>query len=173
MNRLNSSVWPCYAPAGLSPRIFRNLSMIRHVLAPTDLSNESRSAVKYAMHLAQRFQAKLTLLHVYEPTAVAGADSNGSDDEHSSQKWNRAKLSLLSLHDIVRAQYTNTEACLRCGEPGEEVILAARSLPVDLIIASKHDYAWLRHSGDQGDSKRALRDAPCPVLIVQEGRAIQ
>ena len=84
-----------------------------------------------------------------------------------------AKLSLLSLHDIVRAQYTNTEACLRCGEPGEEVILAARSLPVDLIIASKHDYAWLRHSGDQGDSKRALRDAPCPVLIVQEGRAIQ
>ena len=172
MNRFNSNLWPCYASAALSQRIFRNCPMIRHILAPTDLSNESRGVIKYAMHLAQWFQAKLTLLHVYEPPAVAGADSNKPDDGHSSQKWNRAKLSLLSLHDIVRAQYTNTEACLRCGEPGEEVILAARNLPVDLIVASKHDYAWLRRSGDQGDSKRAFRDVACPVLIVQE-RAIQ
>ena len=86
MNRFNSNLWPCYASAALSQRIFRNCPMIRHILAPTDLSSESRGAIKYAMHLAQRFQAKLTLLHVYEPPAVGGADSNGPDDEHSGQK---------------------------------------------------------------------------------------
>ena len=39
---------------------------VSHILAPTDLSRESRKAVNYAMRLAQRFCAKLTLLHLFE-----------------------------------------------------------------------------------------------------------
>ena len=169
MNRICPSRWPSYAPARLGSRIFRNPSTIRHTLLRLTSAMSLESAIKYAVHLAQRFQAKLTLLHICELPAVAGTGSNRPDDENSKQKWDRAKLSLLSLYDIVRAQYTNVEPCLRRGEPGEEVILAARSLLVDLIIVSRHDYAWLRHSADQGESKRAFRDVPCPVLIVQEG----
>ena len=48
MNRICSSLRPSSAPSCLSPRIFRNRSTIRHILAPTDLSNESRSKIKYA-----------------------------------------------------------------------------------------------------------------------------
>jgi hypothetical protein len=44
---------------------------VKRILAPTDFSPKSEKAVNYAIQLAQRLGAKLTLLHVVpEPPAV-------------------------------------------------------------------------------------------------------
>ena len=55
---------------------------VKRILAPTDLSDESREAVKYAIHLAEVFGAQLTLLHFYDerwghasPTGGGGYES--------------------------------------------------------------------------------------------------
>ena len=148
--------------------ILPNVSTVRHVLAPTDLSGESRKMIKYTMHLARRVQAKLTLLHVCQLPKAAGSGANSSDEKLLEQERNQAKLKLLSLHDIVRAQYANTEPCLRFGAPPREVILAARSLAVDLIIVSRHDCAWLDENPDKSDGGSVFHDMPCPVLILRE-----
>lgn len=150
--------------------ILPNVSTVRHVLAPTDLSGESRKTIKYAMHLARLFQAKLTLLHVCRLPKASGSGANSPDEKLLEQERNQAKLRLLSLHDIIRAQYANTEPCLRFGEPSREVIVTARSLAVDLIIVSQHDYAWLDYFPDKGDGKSVLHHMPCPVLIVHGHR---
>lgn len=144
-----------------------NLSTVRHVLAPTDLSDESRKTIKYAMHLARRFQAKLTLLHVCQLPKASGSGANSPDEKILEEERNRAKLSLLSLHDIIRAQHWNTEPCLRFGQPPEEVISTARSLAVDLIIVSQHDNAWLGRFLDKNDGKSLFYNISCPVLIVR------
>jgi universal stress protein A len=148
--------------------ILPNVSTVRHVLAPTDLSDESRKTIKYAMHLARRFQAKLTLLHVCQLPMTAGSGANSPDEKLLEQERNQVKLRLLSLHDIVRAQYANTEPCLRFGEPSREVTLTARSLAVDLIIVSQHDYAWLEDFRAKSDGKSVFNDMPCPMLTVRE-----
>jgi nucleotide-binding universal stress UspA family protein len=122
------------------------------------------------MHLARRFQAKLTLLHVCQLPKAARSGANSPDEKPLEQKRDQAKLRLLSLHDIIRAQYVNTEPCLRFGEPSREVIVTARSLAVDLIIVSQHDYAWLDDFPDKRDGKSVLHDMPCPVLIIHEHR---
>lgn len=67
------------------------------------------------MGLAQQFQAKLTLLHVCALTAVGAGKSEPPASEELQKRSVQAKLSLLALHDVVRAQYSNTEACLRIG----------------------------------------------------------
>ena len=38
----------------------------RHILAPTDFSEYSKKAVAFALELAMKFGAKLTILHVIE-----------------------------------------------------------------------------------------------------------
>jgi hypothetical protein len=55
---------------------------IRRILAPTDFSDDSRKAVKYAIHLAELVGAQLTLLHFYDerwrhvnPTGARGNES--------------------------------------------------------------------------------------------------
>jgi K+-sensing histidine kinase KdpD len=47
-------------------------ALIAHILAPTDLSDESRKTLDYAVRLAEHFHARLTLVHVWTtPSAVS------------------------------------------------------------------------------------------------------
>lgn len=107
------------------------------------------------------------MLHVCEMPDADTDDPNAPPSEEFQQHTARAKLSLLSLHDVVRAQYPNTGLCLRCGEPSEQIFATARSLGVDLIVFSTHDFAWLKHFVD-GGAQKILCAAPCQVLIVGE-----
>ena len=59
---------------------------VNRILAPTDFSPKSEKAVNYAIQLAQRLGAKLTLLHVVpEPSAVDYSTEGISIQE--IQRW--------------------------------------------------------------------------------------
>ena len=47
----------------------------QHFLVPTDFSADADYALAYAMTLARKLQAKLTLLHVIEPLVVGSVES--------------------------------------------------------------------------------------------------
>ena len=141
---------------------------VSHILAPTDLSRESRKAVNYAMRLAQRFCAKLTLLHLFEMPGTFECAFGVPEPGHLQKNKDRAELSLLALYDVIRAQHRNTEPLFRCGEPRADIPAVARILRVDLIVISTHDSRWLRHIVEGSDAEKIIREAPCPVLIVRE-----
>lgn len=141
---------------------------VGHILAPTDLSRESRKAVNYAMRLAQRFYAKLTLLHLYEMPGTFECAFGVPEPEHLQQNKYRAELRLLALYDVIRAQHQNTEPLFRCGEPRADIPAIAKILGVDLIVMSTHDSGWLRHVVEGSDAEKIIHQAPCPVLIVRE-----
>jgi universal stress protein A len=140
---------------------------IGHILAPTDLSRESRKAVSYALGLARRFQAKLTLLHFYETPGAFECAFGVPEPEHLQRDKDRAKLRLLALYDVIRAQHRNTEPLFHCGEPRSGIPDIAKKHGVDLIVISTHEYQWLRHIVQGSDAERIVHKAPCPVLIVR------
>jgi nucleotide-binding universal stress UspA family protein len=43
----------------------RHIVTLKRILAPTDLTMDSRKAVDYAIAIAEHFSAQVTLLHVY------------------------------------------------------------------------------------------------------------
>ena len=141
---------------------------VNHILAPTDLSRESRKAVNSAMWLAQRFHAKLTLLHLYEMPGTFECAFGVPEPEILQQNKDRAELSLLALYDVIRAQHPNTEPLFRCGEPRTEISAIAKALGVDLIVISTHVDRWLRRVLEGSDAEKIIHNAPCPVLIVRE-----
>jgi nucleotide-binding universal stress UspA family protein len=49
----------------------RHPIVLKRILAPTDLTPDGKKAVEYAVALAEHFDARLTLLHVYR---AAGAN---------------------------------------------------------------------------------------------------
>ncbi|MBV8227882.1 MAG: universal stress protein [Verrucomicrobia bacterium] len=141
---------------------------ISHILAPTDLSKESRKAVNYALWLARRFHAKLTLLHFYETPGTFDCAFGVPDPDHLQQDKDRAELRLLAMYDVVRGQHGNTEPLFRCGEPRSGIPAVAKTLGVDLIVISTRNYQWLRHIVEGSDAERIIHKAHCPVLIVHE-----
>jgi len=47
---------------------------VHHVLVPLDFSTYAEQALDYAIALAQKLQARVTLLHVIQPPAVVNVE---------------------------------------------------------------------------------------------------
>jgi nucleotide-binding universal stress UspA family protein len=141
--------------------------LITHILAPTDLSDESRGTLDYAARLAEHFHAKLTLVHVWmTPRSHAGV-LGALDPEAIQRSKDRAEFTLRGLQDRVRERHLDTESYFLSGDPGTQILATAKSAQVDLIVISTHDYDWLTRTVDRSDAERILRDATCPVWIVR------
>ena len=146
--------------------------LVEHILAPTDLSDESRKTLGYAVRLAEHFHAKLTLVHVRTTprshTGVLGA----LDPEAIQRSKDRAEFILRGLQDIIRERHFNTESYFLVGDPCTQILAVGESSQVDLIVISTHDYDWLTRMVEGSDAEQILRYAACPVWIVREKKFI-
>ena len=140
---------------------------VSHILAPTDFSRESRKAVNHAMRIAQRYYAKLTLLHLFEMPGTLKSTFGVPEPEHLQKDRDRAELTLLGLYDVIRAQHGNTEPLFRCGEPRSGIPALARFLGVDLIVITTRDIKWLRRLVEGRDAEKIIHETHCPVLVVR------
>jgi nucleotide-binding universal stress UspA family protein len=142
--------------------------LITHILAPTDLSDESRKTLDYAVRLAERFHAKLTLVHVWAPPDSHRGVLGALDPVAIQRNQERAEFILRGLQDIVRERHCDTESYFLTGEPCSRIVTVAKNGEVDLIVISTHDYDWLTRVVEGSHAEKILRDATCPVWIVRE-----
>jgi nucleotide-binding universal stress UspA family protein len=145
---------PCYA------------AKVKHILAPTDLTPEAHKGIDYAVGIAQRTGAVVTLLHVHDEDTtyryVLGGDDFGDEDVYRE----KAEMALRQLCVDYREKYSAITTCYRVGVPWDEVASAAREFDSDLIVVSTHNHRWIGHLLNGSDAERMFRRAPCPVLVV-------
>lgn len=140
---------------------------LKHILVPTDFSETSGKALKYAQRFAEQFGAKVTLLHVIQPL-IYPADFGypptvlDTADETIRQRV-QERLNLLASTAGVPV-----EVHVREGQPYNEIAAAAREFEVDLIIIPTHGRTGLKHVLLGSTAERVVRHAPCPVLTVRE-----
>jgi nucleotide-binding universal stress UspA family protein len=161
---------------------------LNRVLVPTNLGGPSRTAIHYGVAFARQFGAKLFLLHVLDAKALDAAletervlevlspDAQSLAAEPSSldvaRNAARHDLSQLLEKDDERA--TGAEYLLRpSGVLGaaEAISACARELEVELIIMGKHHLGFVEHLFAGSVAEKVLRQAPCPVLVVQHAES--
>ena len=141
----------------------------RKIVATTDLSSESLSTVRYAIHLAKAQGASLTVLHVpplpvtlypdtlvpIDLTAVAGEIEEAARKQ--LDRWVKRYAGQLPIQAVVRR-----------GIAVQDTICAvARETGASLIVMSTHGREGIGHLVLGSVTERVLRDAPCPVLVVR------
>jgi nucleotide-binding universal stress UspA family protein len=143
---------------------------VRRVLVPTDFSDNSAPAVRYAAEIAEKFGAELVLLHVVQdlalvlpdavmPTAVA---TPNLDDMIAAAKTGIAnQVAALGLAKF------NPKGEVRVGSPATEIVAAAADLHADLLCISTHGRTGLAHFLLGSVAERIVRHASCPVLVVR------
>jgi nucleotide-binding universal stress UspA family protein len=146
----------------------RLVAGVRRILAPTDLTTESRNVVNYAAILAKSCDAHLTVLHVYrEPYNVAylrGSPAYAFIERHRQD----SKYALESFGEEVRERYADCSTEFRTGIPREEIIQAPKDLQIDMLVISTHGHKWFRRFAYGSNPEELVRRAPCPVLLVHE-----
>jgi universal stress protein A len=141
----------------------------QHYLVPLDFSPYSDQALSYAMALATRLQARLTLLHViHEPMGVGDMPSALpypalylQEIEAEVQRGIEARLQ--QVHDAG----LQGDTVIVHGVPFQRIIDTARDQHIDLIIMGTHGRTGLHHVLVGSVAEKVVRLAPCPVLVTR------
>lgn len=137
----------------------------QHILVAVDLTEECDPVMKRAQALAGSTQAKLSVVHIVEPMAMAfGGDVPMDLSMLQQQQFEQAK-ERLDAFALKYPQLSAESRHLAYGQPRQEIHRLAAEQRCDLIIVGshgRHGLALLLGS----TANDVLHGAPCDVLAV-------
>ncbi|MDE1167637.1 MAG: universal stress protein [Pseudomonas sp.] len=137
-----------------------------HILVAVDLTEECDPVIHRARELSVSNEAKLSLIHIVEPIAMAfGGDVPMDLSQLQQQQLDQAKERLERL--IAKYPELSKDNChLTYGQPKQEIHGLAKDQGCDLVVVgshARHGLALLLGS----TSNDVLHGAPCDVLAVR------
>ena len=142
----------------------------QHFLITTDFSTYADEALDYAIALASKLQARLTLLHVIHsvPLWVEGDMGRALPDVYLRQLEAQVQQGLEQRQQRIQAAGVQGNILMVHGVPFQRIIDLARDQQVDLIIMGTHGRTGLQHLLLGSVAEKVVRLAPCSVLIVRQ-----
>lgn len=142
---------------------------IERILFPTDFSEGSNDALKYAVSLSREYGAKLYLMHViHDISATAGwhVPHMQLDQIYKEMEENASKEMERYRREGLR-EIKDIKMILVRGLPAEEIIKVASEEKIDLIIIGTYGRRGIERIIFGSTAEKVVRSAPCPVLSVK------
>lgn len=138
--------------------------LLRTILHPTDLSEDSAAAFGTACALARSTGAKLVILGCYPP-AINGAEAvdRTRPDGIADDLWD-ALRDLNADDPRIEVEYWVEE-----GDPRVVILDIAKRVQADLIVMGTHGRSGLRRALLGSVAEAVSRKATCPVATIRAG----
>lgn len=143
---------------------------LKKILFPTDFSESSLDALRYAIVFSKEFQAKLYILHVINEKIFSEGLSLPrvvSVEEMEKEMTEEADKQLRLLIREENGEGIVRETATRRGTPFLEIIRFSKENDIDLIIIGTHGRSGFEHILFGSTAEKVVRKAPCPVLSVR------
>ena len=141
----------------------------QHFLVPIDFSEYANQALDYALTLAGKLGARVTLLYVIQPLQLGGVDMGVTLHATYFQDLEaEIRRDMASLLERVTAAGLEGDFVIVHGVPFHEIIEAAKTQQVDLIVMGTHGRTGLQHLFLGSVAEKVVRLAPCPVLVARQ-----
>ena len=143
---------------------------LKRILLPTDFSEHSVYAQKYACAFAEQFDAELHLLHVFHDLAGIIFDPFfGTPIGECIQQDFRetAEVRLRAMLDPKWAEERHVVCATAQGTPFLEIIRYAKRNDIDLIVVTTHGRTGLSRLLFGSTAEKLVRKTPCPVMVVR------
>jgi nucleotide-binding universal stress UspA family protein len=138
-------------------------------LVPLDFSESANLALDYAITLAGKLGARLTLLHVIQSLPLGGVDMGVTVPLAYLQDLEaEIRRSLASCLERVTAAGLEGDMVMVHGVPFHEIIEMAKTQQIDLIVMGTHSRTGLQHMLLGSVAEKVVRLAPCPVLVARQ-----
>lgn len=147
-------------------------NQIRRILVPVDFSEHSRIALRFATSLARQLDAKLVLLHVWEPPQYVSPDIM-----LSVPGW-----SAMSLEDFSHAEalsavdvflegsdigYPRPEVRIETGDPAASIVRVANGGDYDMVVMGTQGRAGISRFLLGSVAMKVSGRATIPVLTLR------
>ena len=149
---------PSKTPSVLG-RVKTSYPRIQHVLVPLDFSGKSRQALRYAVPIAQKFTAKIHLVHILPPPGKAGLAE--------LPRLKHAAIKRLGEMSALLPPRLRAGNAVLVGKPAEQILQLAEKNNIDLIVLTTKGRSGLARVIVGSTAESIMRHAPCPVLSVR------
>jgi nucleotide-binding universal stress UspA family protein len=140
-------------------------TVFKNILVPTDFGDAAAQALEMAISLAERYESKITLLHVYLlPSMGYGYARNVTWPVEEVSKM--AEREVQAAADEARHRFARIEAALAQGDAVTEILGKAKALGADLIVMGTHGRRGLSRMFLGSVAENAVRLASVPVMTV-------
>ena len=138
-------------------------------LVPVDFSEDANQAVQYAIDLASKLGARVTLLHVIQLLPLGSGDMGVTVPYTYIQDLEADITSCMQAYlEQVTTAGLEGEIAVVHGVPFQEILDTAKNQQCDLIIMGTHGRTGLHHVLMGSVAEKVVRLAPCPVLVVRQ-----
>jgi nucleotide-binding universal stress UspA family protein len=155
---------------------------IKKILYATDLSENARYAFGYAMSLANRYGAGITILHVLEDVSpfadslvinIIGEKKWGQLRNANEQKViDTIKERLTNFceevsRDLPECPFITDEILVKVGNPAEEILKQVGKRDFDMVVMGAHGQGFIEDAIMGSVSRRVVRRCKKPVLVIR------
>jgi nucleotide-binding universal stress UspA family protein len=155
-------------------RTWESPGLVERILCATDFSEASALAVDQALALAEKDQAKVTVLHVIESVPLPGEPLYRAVPEGERLRIELEKMARERLRGAVPASVRargRTRERLALGRAYEEILKVAAEERPDLIVIGAGTHGPLGRMFVGSNAHHVVRQATCPVLTVRPRRS--
>ncbi len=143
---------------------------IKHILWPTDMSDEAARALPYVLSLAEKYDAKVTVLHVQEEITrfeFLSDALNKDETKHIRERiLNNTKATFKKVCDMMGDKCTQFDRLLAIGDPAEEILNTVEKANVDLVVMATHGYGGIKRFAYGSVAEKVVHNSTAPVLTV-------
>ena len=149
--------------------------MIKSILVGVDGSEHSIRALDFALDLAERYGASLTVLNVSESPAIGAVPLEPTSVSGDSLPLLSKELRILHEDILNKASihakelYPKVEVLskLREGDPASEIVAEAKESGFDVLVVGHRGASRVTEIFLGNISEKVSHLAPCPVIIVR------
>jgi len=150
---------------------------VKKILAPTDLSENSRRGLDYAFSVAEESKAELIVLHV--ANEFQAGELYSDETAFNPDPWTADRMVSEAALDLNRFLKKHRDRACRVralrkkvvlGQVVEKIVEIAEEEEADLIVMSPRAHGAMRRFFLGSVTDRVTREAPCPVLSVSVRR---
>lgn len=143
--------------------------MFKHILIPTDGSEQSLRAARIGVALARQFGAKVHAYHVLAPLAAVAHFSDlirHAPDDYHHEAVSRAQQQLEAIHDLAREAGVPFESGYAFDQrPYSAIVGAAKRYDCDLIVMGTHGRTGVDRLLMGSQSSKVLGCSDIPVMV--------
>ena len=158
------------------------LPVIKRILYATDLSESARHAFGYAASLADRYGAKIVILHVIEdfsPSATFQLAAMFGEDKWKEIRKRQEKEVMETIRkrletfyreawpDTVARDFGIVDVVVKTGEPVNQIMEQAEQTGCDLIVMGTHGQGMFAEALMGSTARRVVHRSRTPVLVVR------
>jgi nucleotide-binding universal stress UspA family protein len=145
------------------------MEAFKNILVPTDFSPASAHALVLGADLARRYDAALTLVHVYDPVPDALPEGiwGYTPEQHALLASELERTLIGATRDAEAAGAPRVTARLLRGRPAATITEFVHAESFDLVVMGSHGRTGVQRIVPGSVAERVSRTVDCSVVIAR------